>query len=71
MHNKNECNYVFSENLMVIAKVESLWMAIHQKPFVPTSRIISLGMEKGVVMELNKGRKMNWMMYVKWTNQKQ
>ncbi len=68
VHNKNGYSYVFSEDPMVIAKVESLWVVIHQNPFVLTSRIISLGMARGVVMELNKGRKMNWVMYVEWTN---
>jgi hypothetical protein len=56
---------------MVIAKVESLRMVIHQNPFVLTSKIISLGMARGVVMELNKGRKMNWVMYIEWTNHEQ
>jgi hypothetical protein len=40
----------------------------HQKPHFPTSRIISLGMARGIVMELN-GKKMNWVMYTKWTNE--
>jgi hypothetical protein len=68
VHNKNGYSYVFSEDPLVITKVESLWMVIHQNPFVLISRIISLAMARGVVMELNKKRKMNWMMYVEWTN---
>jgi hypothetical protein len=71
MHNKNKYSHVFNEDPMVIVKVESLWMVIHQKPFVLASRIILLGMARGVVMELNKGRKMNWAMYIEWTNQEQ
>jgi hypothetical protein len=47
IHNQNGHNYVFSENPKIIAKVESLWMIIHQKMCVPASRIISLGMAKG------------------------
>jgi hypothetical protein len=70
MHNKNGYSYVFSEDLEVIAKVEGLWMVIHQKPHVPITRIISLGMAKGIAMEL-KGKKMNWAMYTEWTNWKQ
>ncbi len=70
MHNKNGYNYVFSEDLKVIAKVEGLWMVIHQKPHVPSSRIISLGMARNIVMEL-KRKKMNQAMYAKWTNQEQ
>ncbi len=71
VHNKNGYIYVFSEDPTMIAKVESLWMVIHQNPFVFTSRIILLGMARGMVMELNKGRKMNWVMYIEWTNQEQ
>lgn len=66
MHNKNGYSYVFSEDLEMIAK----WMVIHQKPFFLASRIISLGMAKRVVLDL-KGKKMNWVMYVEWTNQDQ
>jgi hypothetical protein len=64
MHNKNGYNYVFSEDPKMIAKVEGLWMVIHQKPHVPSSRIISLGMARGIVMEL-KGKKMNEVMDAK------
>ncbi len=71
VHNKNGYIYVFSEDPTMIAKVESLWMVIHQNPFVFTSRIILLGMARGMVMELNKGRKMNWVMYIEWKNQEQ
>jgi hypothetical protein len=28
-------------------------------------------MAKGIVMELMKNKKMNWAMYVEWTNQEQ
>jgi hypothetical protein len=38
VHNKNGYSYVFSEDLEVIAKIEGLWMIIHQKPFVLGSR---------------------------------
>jgi len=60
IHNQNG----FKENPKIIATVESFWMIIHQKMCVPTSRIIFLGMAKGIVMDL-KGDKM------KWPNQKQ
>jgi len=46
-------------------------MVVHQKLGDPASRIISLGMAKGIVMELMKGKKMNWAIYAKWTNQEQ
>jgi hypothetical protein len=70
IHNKNGYSYVFSEDLEVIAKVEALWMVVHQKPFFLVSRIISLGMAKKIVLDF-KGKKMNWVMYVEWTNQEQ
>jgi hypothetical protein len=46
-------------------------MVIHHNPRVHASRIISLGMAKGIVMELMKNKKMNRAMYVEWTNQEQ
>ncbi len=58
IHNRNGYSYVFNEDPAVIAKVEGLWMVIHHKPFVPSSRIISLGMARRIMMEL-KGKKMN------------
>ncbi len=70
VHNRNGYNYVFSENPEIIAKVEILWMIIHQKMCVPASRIILLGMAKKPIMDL-KGDKMNWAMYVEWTNREQ
>jgi hypothetical protein len=45
-----------------------LWIIIHQKPFFHASRIISLGMARRVMMDI-KGKKMNWAIYVEWTNQ--
>jgi len=67
VHNKNGYSYVFNENPEMIAKMEGLWMVIHQKPHVHASRIISLGMARSIMIEL-KGKKMNWAMYTKWTN---
>ncbi len=42
--NKNGYNYEFIKDLVFIKKVERLWMVVHQKACVPTSRLISLGM---------------------------
>jgi hypothetical protein len=42
-------------------------MVIHQKPCVLASKIISLGMVSKFIMQM-KGKKMNWAMYVEWTN---
>jgi hypothetical protein len=43
-----------------IKKVESLWMIIHKKPYVP---MISMGMAKGLNCE-KMGKLMNWEIYV-------
>jgi hypothetical protein len=51
---------------VVIAKVETLFMIVHQNPYVPASPFISFGMEKRIVYE-QKQRKMNWARYAKWT----
>jgi hypothetical protein len=36
-------------DLKLITKVENLWMIIHQKPYVLTKKVITLGMARGVV----------------------
>jgi hypothetical protein len=65
---KNGHNYVFSEDHVLIAKIERLWMLVHQRHVVPTTKLVSLGFAKGVAMEIVKGKKMNWAMYAKWMN---
>jgi hypothetical protein len=45
-------------------------MIVHQKPYVLASRIITLGMVKGIMCE-QKGKQLNWVAYAKWTNVKQ
>jgi hypothetical protein len=52
IQNKNGHNYVHSENFVLIAKVERLWMLVHQQTCVPTTRIVSLGFAKGMAMEV-------------------
>jgi hypothetical protein len=56
--NKNGYNYVHTDDPKFIEKMESLWMIIHQKPYVPTSRLISMGMAKGLACE-KMGKLMN------------
>jgi hypothetical protein len=58
---------VFNDNPELIAKMEGLWMITHQKPCVLASKIISLGMVRKLIMQM-KGKKMNWAIYVEWTN---
>jgi hypothetical protein len=50
-----------------IGNVESLWMIIHQKPYVPPSRLISMGMARGLACE-KMGKMMNWAIYAEWMN---
>ncbi len=53
----------------LIAKIENLWMIIHQKPYVLAGRVITLGMARGLIYKFN-GKQMNWATYVKWMSQK-
>jgi hypothetical protein len=48
--NKNGHNYVYSHDLVLIEKVEKLWMVIHQKCFVLATQVVSLGFVGGVAM---------------------
>ncbi len=43
-------------------------MIVHQKPYLPTSKLISLGMTQGLVFEKLLRRKMKWALYGEWTN---
>jgi hypothetical protein len=40
-------------------------MVVHQKPYLPALRLISLGMARGLAYE-NMAKKMNWAMYVEY-----
>jgi hypothetical protein len=62
IQNKNVHSYVFNEDHVLIAKVERLWMLVHQKCDILALKLISLGFVRGVVMEM-KGEKMNSMMF--------
>jgi hypothetical protein len=68
--NKNGHHYIDCSDPKLIAKVERLWMIVHQKPYVLTSRIIKLGMARRIVCEMN-GKQLNWATYTKWTNAEQ
>ncbi len=46
-------------------------MIIHQKPYLLTSRLIPLGMVRGLTFEKVHGKNMNWALYAKWTNNEQ
>jgi hypothetical protein len=68
--NRNSYSYVHCENAKLIVKVKRLFMIVHQKPFVPATWIILVGMARGIVCK-EKGKKMNWVAYVEWTNGEQ
>lgn len=61
--NNNGYNYEFTKDLEFIEKVKKLWMVVHQKPYLPTLRLISLGMTRGLTYE-KMAKKMNWAMFV-------
>jgi Fe2+ transport system protein FeoA len=42
-------------------------MIIHQKPYVLASRLISMGMVRGLACEKME-KPMNWVVFVEWTN---
>jgi len=68
--NKNAHSYMECAVSNLIAKIENLWMIIHQKLYLLAGRVIILGMAKGLIYEFN-GKQMNWATYVKWMSQKQ
>jgi len=49
--NKNGHQYINYLDPKLITKVERLWMIVHQKPYVLASRIIILGMARGIMCE--------------------
>lgn len=69
--NRNGCSYVHTEDPNFIKKVKTLWMVVHQKPYLLASRLISLGMAQGLASKKIHGKPMNWALYVEWTNKKQ
>ncbi len=50
--NKNEHHYTKCSDLELIAKVERLWMIVHENHYILASKIITLGMARGVVYEM-------------------
>jgi len=49
---KNNHSYIYSQDLVLIEKVEKLWMVIHQKRCVFATRVVSLGFAKGVATHM-------------------
>jgi len=68
--NKNGYSYEFTKDPIFIKKVERLWMVVHQKACVPTSRLISFGMAQGLACD-KMGKPMNLAMYAEWINLEQ
>jgi hypothetical protein len=42
---------MFPEDPKYIEEIKLLWMIVHQKPYLPTSRLIYLGMTQGLACE--------------------
>jgi len=68
--NKNGHRYTNCSYPELIVKAERLWMIVHKKPCVLASRIITIGMARGIAYEMKK-KQLNWVTYTKWTNMKQ
>jgi len=66
--NKNGYSYVHNKDPNFIHKVETLWMIVHQKPYLHASKLIPLGMARGLMFEEFHGKHMNWAFYVEWIN---
>jgi hypothetical protein len=68
--NKNGHRYIQCLELELTAKVEKLWMIMHQKSYVLASRFITLSMARGIMCE-EKGKQLNWVAYAEWTSAEQ
>jgi hypothetical protein len=68
--NNNGYNYDFTKDHLFIEDIETLWMVVHQKLYMPSSHLISLGLARGLACE-KMGKNTNWAMYVEWTNSEQ
>ena len=68
---KNGHQYVDCKDEKLIARIENLWMILHQRKLVPASRTISQAMARGFACEVLRNKKMNWAVYGEWTNVEQ
>jgi hypothetical protein len=67
---KNGYKYISCNDPKLITRIGSLWMIVHQNPFLHASHLISKGMAKGIAYE-RKNKTMNWALFVAWTNREQ
>lgn len=68
---KNGHHYTECKDEKLIARIENLWMILHQRRLVPASRVISQAMARGFVCEVKRNKRMNWAAYGEWTNAEQ
>jgi hypothetical protein len=66
LEDKNLYKYNFIDNEELIQKVERMWMNIHQKTMVPSSRFINCSEARGFMVQ-EKGKDVNWHVLVEWT----
>jgi hypothetical protein len=59
--------YYQNEDEALIAKVETLWMIIHQRTKVSNTRMINIAEAHGITYEIKTGKKVNWCILAKWT----
>jgi hypothetical protein len=67
----NRYSYVHNKDPDFICKIETLWMIVHQKPYMLASILIPLGMVQRLTFEKVHGKNMKWTLYVEWTNNEQ
>jgi len=61
--NKNGYKYMECDDPKFIAHIENLWMIIHTKTWLPTSRLIPITMAKGLTFEKVHKQVMNWALF--------
>lgn len=71
MVNKNGHRYMFLKDEEAVTKLELLWMQIHQKHCMLSSRLISLGIAQGFYCQEKLNFKLNCLAYVEWTSSEQ
>jgi len=69
--NKNGYKYMECDDLELKVHIENLWMIIHKKTWLPTSRLISIAMAKVLTFEKVHKQVMNWALFTTWTKKEQ
>lgn len=71
MIGKSNYRYTDCSDESVLARTEFLWMVLHQKSMMLSSRQISKGFAQAVFAEMRKNKKINWASQGEWTSAEQ